>query len=233
MRRQRRVAGNAGPPNKRTKLASLSAAVSQFKRCTASGFVLWLLATGTPPIGAEPPLVYVAPLPSPLARPAATTLAQQIRVALDRRGIRTLGEPTGQNAGALEEITSASKVAGTQVSVGIRLVSGGVSCVRAPAPQVTPPPEAGPTTASGLGVVVRQAQLAQRSRASQRLAKQFSGLGRGCKASPDWASDYFFKEASGATVVLDIAASRAESLAAPAAEAIVLFLGEGGYPTSE
>jgi hypothetical protein len=96
---------------------------------------------------------------------------------------------------------------------------------------VTLPPETGLTTASGFDAFVRQAELAERSRASQRLAQQFSKLGQPCKASADWASDYFLKEASGATVVLDVAASQAESLAVPAAEAIVLFLGEWGHPT--
>jgi hypothetical protein len=204
---------------------------TQFRR-TGAGVLLSLLVAGAPVVAGEPPLVYVAPLPSGWRAPAAAAVALQIRVALGHLGIRTLAEPTGENAAALEEITSTSRTGAAQVSVGIRLLSGSSWCVTVRAPQVKPSPKAQPTTGSELEEFVRQAELAERSCASQRLASHFSKLGPRCKAARDWASDYFLKEASGATVVLDVSANRAESLAAPAAEAIVLFLGEGGHPTS-
>ncbi len=176
--------------------------------------------------GAEKPLVFVAPLPSGAHASAAADLARELRSALERRGVRNLAGPPGPTAAALEAITSASNAAGAQVSVGIRLVASQTSCATVRTPKVTPFPEGQAETEKGLAPVVKQTMLAARSRDSQLLAAELKSLGQPCTVLGDWTSDYFLREASGASVVLEVEVTHAQSFTEPTADAIVRFMVE-------
>jgi hypothetical protein len=189
-----------------------------------------LLAAAALSAAAEGPLVYVVSVSSGAGASASTKLAQEIFAALGRRGIRTLAEPTGPYAAALEEITSRGKVAGAQVSVAIRLHPVGGACVTARTPPETASPEPPSATGGGLGAFAKQTELAERYRASVALAQRLSKLGRPCKGSPGWKSDYFLNEAAGATVLLEVSGAQ-EAFAESAADAIAVWLGERGHRT--
>jgi hypothetical protein len=196
-----------------------------------ASLALCLLVASSMLIGAEKPLVYVAPLPSGAHAAAAAGLARELRSALERRGVQNLAGPTGPNAAGLEEITSASNAAGAQVSVGIRLVPSRTSCATVRTPKATPFPAAELPTETRLAPVVKQIMLAERSRDSELLAQELKSLGQPCPALGDWTSDYFLREASGASVVLEVEVTHAQSFAEPAAEAIVRFVIERGRRT--
>jgi hypothetical protein len=81
-------------------------------------------------------------------------------------------------------------------------------------------------TASDLGAFVKQAERAERYRASVALAERLSKLGPPCKVSADWKSAFFLAEAAGATVLLEV--SRAEAgFAESVADAIIVWLANG------
>jgi hypothetical protein len=86
-------------------------------------------------------------------------------------------------------------------------------------------------TETGLAPVVKEIMLAERSRDSEILAQELKSLGPPCSALGDWASDYFLREASGASVVLELEVTHAQSFAEPAAEAIVRFVIQRGRRT--
>ena len=200
-------------------------------RCAvAAGCSLLLLAAAALSRAAEGPLVYVVSVSSGAGASASTKAAQEIRAALGRRGIRTLSEPTGPNAAALEEITSRGKAAGAQVSVAIRLHAGGGPCVTVRTPPETTSPQAASATESSLGAFAKQAELAERYRASVALGQRLARLGRPCEGSAEWKSDYFLNEAAGATVLLEVSGAQ-ETFAESAADAITAWLGERGHRT--
>ena len=184
------------------------------ERMVAAFLLLLALPQWRPP-ALDIRLVYVAPLPSDTRNAAAAAFAREVRLALERRGIQILAGPEVAEAASAEAITSASTAGGAQVSVGIRVVSGRASCatVRAPVPSAVPSPvpDAKPTAEQELYAWVKQTTLAERSRDSDLLAKELQHLGQPCSAREHWASSYFLKGASGASVVIELSESSPET----------------------
>jgi hypothetical protein len=183
------------------------------------------------PSASERFLVYVASLPSDSRNAAAAAFTRELRLALERRGVQSLAGPEGAEAAAPEAITSASNAAGAQVSVGIRFVRGNAHCATVRVPAATPIAEVWPTNAQELDAWVKQTTLAERARESELLAKELRHLGQPCPTRQHWASAYFLKEASGASVVLELSQPEAQTAVKPAAEAIVRFVGGRGRRT--
>ena len=176
-------------------------------------------------------VVYVGILPSDVGIAPASAFARSLRLALERHGIRSVSGPEGAQASAPEAITNASNVAGAQVSIGIRLVASSSPCVTVRAPAPVPFPKAEPTTQQGLGAWVKQTTLAERSRDSKHLATELRHLGQPCASRPHWVSSYFLKEASGASVVLELSAGATQSSVEPMVDTIVSFVGGRGRRT--